>query len=169
MSDVATSTSQGQLLTINLNELLKNLFLVLTEKEAKVIERRFALQGQPRQTLDKIGKHFNVTRERIRQIESIALGKLKRTVRTTKLDEVNQIARSILNQNGGLMREDDLISAVLTRIKGSTELDGAVLRLSFAIDGEMNAGTRSNTFVPFWRLDSLSMEDIMKMSQKKKK
>ena len=61
------------------------------------------------------------------------------------------------------MREDDLISAVLTRIKGSTELDGAVLRLSFAIDGEMNAGTRSNTFVPFWRLDSLSMEDIMKI------
>ncbi|HCI04276.1 MAG: sigma factor-like helix-turn-helix DNA-binding protein [Candidatus Peribacteraceae bacterium] len=163
MSDAATSTSQGQQLTIDLNELLKNLFLVLTEKEAKVIERRFALQGQPRQTLDKIGKHFNVTRERIRQIESIALGKLRRTVRTTKLDEVNQIARSILNQNGGLMREDDLISAVLTRIKGSTELDGAVLRLSFTIDGEMNAGTRSNTFVPFWRLESLSMEDIMKI------
>ncbi len=150
-------------LTVNLNELLKNLFLVLTEKEAKVIERRFALQGQPRQTLDKIGKHFNVTRERIRQIESIALGKLRRTVRTTKLDEVNQVARSILHSHGGLMREDELISAVLKRIQGSTEMDGAVLRLSFTIDGEMHQGTRSNTFVPFWRLESLSMEDIMKI------
>lgn len=137
--------------------------MVLTEKESKVIERRFALQGQPRQTLEKIGKHFNVTRERIRQIESIALGKLKRTVRTTKLDDVNKIAKSVLQSNGGLMREDDLITAVLKRIQGSSEVDGSVLRLSFTIDSELISGNRSNTFVPFWRLESLSMDDIMKI------
>ena len=58
-----------------------------------MVRKRFALQGHQKQTLEKIGKHFNVTRERIRQIESIALGKLKRTVRTTKLDEVNDVAK----------------------------------------------------------------------------
>ncbi|MBU0766414.1 hypothetical protein KKF55_01340 [Patescibacteria group bacterium] len=165
MPDTTSSTASksGSQLTINLQELLSNLFLVLTEKESKVIERRFALQGQPRQTLEKIGKHFNVTRERIRQIESIALGKLRRTVRTTKLDEVNQVAKMILHSNGGLMREDELISAVLTRIQGSTEVDGAVLRLSFSIDSEMALGNRSNTFVSFWRLESLAMDDIIKI------
>ncbi|MCF7844884.1 MAG: hypothetical protein K9M03_03600 [Kiritimatiellales bacterium] len=165
MPDTASTTASksGAQLTINLQELLSNLFLVLTEKESKVIERRFALQGQPRQTLEKIGKHFNVTRERIRQIESIALGKLRRTVRTTKLDEVNQVAKTILHTSGGLMREDDLISAVLTRIQGSTEVDGAVLRLSFSIDSEMTLGIRNNAFVPFWRLESLAMDDIVKI------
>ncbi len=167
MPDLASSTATpAQLnggspqLTLNLQEMLSNLFLVLTEKESMVIKRRFALQGNQKQTLEKIGKHFNVTRERIRQIESIALGKLRRTVRTTRLDEVNDLAKAILRVHGGVMREDDLVSETLLRIKGGTELDGAVLRLSFSIDSEMIAGKRSNTFVPFWRLESLSMQDI---------
>ena len=104
MSDFTATTTQNsqksapQQLTLNLQELLNNLFLVLTEKEVTVIKKRFALQGQQKQTLEKIGKHFKVTRERIRQIESIALGKLKRTVRTTKLHEVNEMATITLSE-----------------------------------------------------------------------
>lgn len=153
-------SAQSTKVAINLQSLLDDLFMVLTEKEAMVIRRRFALQGQPKQTLEKIGKHFKVTRERIRQIEGIALSKLRRTVRTTKLNEVNELAKSILRMNGGLMREDDVISQVLKRMPNSTELDGAVLRLSFSIDSEMNSSGHSGTFVPFWRLESLAMEDI---------
>jgi hypothetical protein len=159
-SNSALQTAQNTKVAINLQSLLDDLFMVLTEKEAMVIRRRFALQGQPKQTLEKIGKHFKVTRERIRQIEGIALSKLRRTVRTTKLNEVNELAKSILRVNGGLMREDDLISQVLKRMPNSTELDGAVLRLSYSIDSEMNSSGHSGTFVPFWRLESLAMEDV---------
>ncbi len=159
-STSALQTAQNTKVAINLQSLLDDLFMVLTEKEAMVIRRRFALQGQPKQTLEKIGKHFKVTRERIRQIEGIALSKLRRTVRTTKLNEVNELAKSILRVNGGLMREDDLISQVLKRMPNSTELDGAVLRLSYSIDSEMNSSGHSGTFVPFWRLESLAMEDV---------
>src|SRR3990167_5599720 len=95
-------------LNLNLQELLGDLFLVLTQKETEVIKRRFALAGQSKQTLEKIGKHFNVTRERIRKIESIALAKLKRTVRTTRLNEINDLAKATLRANGGLMTEDEL-------------------------------------------------------------
>lgn len=147
-------------LAVNLQSLLDDLFLVLTEKEAMVIKKRFALQGQSKQTLEKIGKHFKVTRERIRQIESIALSKLRRTVRTTKLNEVNEMAKGILRMNGGVMKEDNLITQVLKRTASSSEVDGAVLRLSFAIDSEMASSGHSGTFLPFWRLESLAMEDI---------
>jgi DNA-directed RNA polymerase delta subunit len=162
----ATSTISSQnstanaKLTVNLQSLLDDLFLVLTDKEAMVIKRRFALQGHPKQTLEKIGKHFKVTRERIRQIEGIALSKLRRTVRTTKLNEINEMAKSILRTQGGVMREDDLVSQVLKRMPNSTDLDGAVLRLSFSIDTEMATSGHSGTYVPFWRLESLAMEDI---------
>ncbi len=159
-STTAQPTAQNTKVAINLQSLLDDLFMVLTEKEAMVIRRRFALQGQPKQTLEKIGKHFKVTRERIRQIEGIALSKLRRTVRTTKLNEVNELAKSILRVHGGLMREDELISQVLKRMPNSTELDGAVLRLSFSIDSEMNSSGHSGTFAPFWRLESLAMEDV---------
>ncbi|MBM3227688.1 hypothetical protein FJZ27_02375 [Candidatus Peribacteria bacterium] len=163
MADSATSPTTKTLqapLSVNLQEILSNLFLVLTDKESQVIRRRFALQGHQKQTLEKIGKQFNVTRERIRQIESIALSKLRRTVRTTRLDEVNEIARSVLRQHGGVQREDALISAVLQRVESSSEIDGAVLRLSFSIDTDLHEGSRSSTFAPFWRLESLSMEDV---------
>ncbi|MBI5155639.1 hypothetical protein HZA45_00030 [Candidatus Peregrinibacteria bacterium] len=164
MPDMATLSSQttagNSKLAVNLQSLLDDLFLVLTEKESMVIKRRFALQGQPKQTLEKIGKHFKVTRERIRQIEGIALSKLRRTVRTTKLNEVNEMAKGVLRVHGGVMREDDLISQVLKRMPNSTDLDGAVLRLSFSIDTEMSSSGHSGTFVPFWRLESLAMEDI---------
>ena len=165
MSTPVTASSPQQQavnsqLAINLQELLNNLFMVLTEKEVAVIKKRFALFGQPKQTLEKIGKHFKVTRERIRQIESIALSKLKRTVRTTRLDEVNELAKTVLRANGGVMPEEELVSLVLKRIQGSLAADGAILRLSFSIDTEMSSTGRSVTFVPFWRLTSLSAEDI---------
>lgn len=160
-SSQATTGTKPQL-NINLQELLGDLFLVLTQKETEVIKRRFALAGQSKQTLEKIGKHFNVTRERIRQIESIALGKLKRTVRTTKFNEVNDIAKGILRNRGGIMLSSELISSVLKRlpISGSEVLDGSILRLSFSIDSEMASEGRTMTHKPFWRLSSLSMDDI---------
>lgn len=159
-STAATPASAKSQLTLNLQELLGDLFLVLTQKETEVIKRRFALAGQSKQTLEKIGKHFTVTRERIRQIESIALSKLKRTVRTTGLNDVNEMAKGILRASGGLMLSSELVSSVLKRLPGSEMVDGSILKLSFSIDNEMASEGRSQTYKPFWRLSNLSMDDI---------
>ncbi len=155
------AASAAPKLSVNLQSLLDDLFLVLTDKEATVIRRRFALQGHPKQTLEKIGKHFKVTRERIRQIESIALSKLRRTVRTTKLNDVNEMAKGILRIHGGVMREDELVSQVLRRLAGgSPDVDGAVLRLAYSIDTELAPSGTGGTFAPFWRVESLATDDI---------
>jgi RNA polymerase primary sigma factor len=50
---------------------------VLSERAAEVVRRRFGLHGAPEQTLDEIGLHFGVTRERIRQIEAKAMTRLR--------------------------------------------------------------------------------------------
>ena len=160
MPSPATPSQSKPALTLNLQELLSDLFLVLTQKETEVVKRRFALAGQGKQTLEKIGKHFNVTRERIRQIESIALGKLKRTVRTTRFNEVNEMAKGILRVHGGVMLSSDLISSVLKRLPGAELIDGSILKLNFSIDSEMAPEGRSMTYKPFWRLSSVSMDDI---------
>ena len=49
----------------------------LTPRERKVIELRFGLIGEHPRTLEEVGKRFDLTRERIRQIEAKALGKLR--------------------------------------------------------------------------------------------
>ena len=59
----------------------------LTEREAKVLRLRFGLEdGRPR-TLEEVGKEFDVTRERIRQIEAKALRKLRHPSRSKKLKD----------------------------------------------------------------------------------
>ncbi|MDD6230639.1 MAG: sigma factor-like helix-turn-helix DNA-binding protein, partial [Lactimicrobium massiliense] len=59
----------------------------LTDREEKVLRMRFGLyDGKPR-TLEEVGKEFNVTRERIRQIEAKALRKLKHPNRSRKLKD----------------------------------------------------------------------------------
>lgn len=59
----------------------------LTDREQKVLRLRFGLDdGQPR-TLEEVGKEFNVTRERIRQIEAKALRKLRHPSRSRKLKD----------------------------------------------------------------------------------
>ena len=59
----------------------------LTDREQKVLRLRFGLDdGRPR-TLEEVGKEFNVTRERIRQIEAKALRKLRHPSRSKKLKD----------------------------------------------------------------------------------
>ena len=70
-----------------LREQLNDTLLELGERERKVLELRFGLtDGTPR-TLEEVGKEFNVTRERIRQIEAKALRKLKHPSRSQKLKD----------------------------------------------------------------------------------
>jgi RNA polymerase primary sigma factor len=73
------------------NQLLKdeiNLVLQgLTEREEKVLRLRFGLYDGRTRTLEEVGKEFNVTRERIRQIEAKALRKLKHPTRSKRLKD----------------------------------------------------------------------------------
>ena len=68
-----------------LHEQLMEVLDTLTEREQKVLRLRFGLDdGRPR-TLEEVGKEFNVTRERIRQIEAKALRKLRNPVRSKRI------------------------------------------------------------------------------------
>ncbi|HEC21019.1 MAG TPA: RNA polymerase sigma factor, RpoD/SigA family, partial [Candidatus Peregrinibacteria bacterium] len=81
--DNSGDASSSSVAKFSLIDMLKEMFLVLTEKEKDVVTRRFSLNNKPKQTLEKIGQGFSVTRERIRQIENIALSKLRRTISNT--------------------------------------------------------------------------------------
>ena len=68
-----------------LKEQLNDVMGTLTSREAKVLRLRFGLEDGKARTLEEVGKEFNVTRERIRQIEAKALRKLRHPSRSKKL------------------------------------------------------------------------------------
>jgi RNA polymerase primary sigma factor len=72
--------------TIGLSEDVQNVLSGLTPREAKVLRMRFGIDMNTDHTLEEVGKQFDVTRERIRQIEAKALRKLRHPSRSDKLE-----------------------------------------------------------------------------------
>ena len=72
---------------ILLKEQLNKILGTLTEREAKVLKLRFGLEDGRSRTLEEVGKEFDVTRERIRQIEAKALRKLRHPSRSKQVKD----------------------------------------------------------------------------------
>ncbi|KAA6183569.1 RNA polymerase sigma factor RpoD [Thiohalocapsa marina] len=79
ISPVDSATAAG------LRESTQNMLASLTSREAKVLRMRFGIDMNTDHTLEEVGKQFDVTRERIRQIEAKALRKLRHPTRSEKL------------------------------------------------------------------------------------
>ena len=85
VADSNVVTPEGNVENVMLREHIDALLKDLKDRERQVIELRFGLKdGHPR-TLEEVGKEFNVTRERIRQIEAKALRKLRNPVRSKRI------------------------------------------------------------------------------------
>ncbi len=76
--------------TSGLSEAMKEVLATLTPREAKVLRMRFGIDMNTDHTLEEVGKQFDVTRERIRQIEAKALRKLRHPSRAEKLNSFNE-------------------------------------------------------------------------------
>lgn len=150
---------------LNLKEVIDDMFLVLTDKEKDVIIKRFSLNNKPRQTLDKIGKHYSVTRERIRQIENIALNKLRRTVSNTKLRLVNRLAKQYIEQEGGVMLEFEIINKMLQSIYSTSQVDGSIVVLSLNCDTELRKSPRTATSEAFWMFKDVAVREVRKIAE----
>jgi RNA polymerase primary sigma factor len=70
-----------------LKDQLKNVLMTLTDRERKVLILRFGLEDGRQRTLEEVGRKFDVTRERIRQIEAKALRKLRHPSRSRTLKD----------------------------------------------------------------------------------
>ena len=91
----------------NLNADLHAMVDSLDKREAEIIRLRFGLDGRDELTLEEVGRHFNVTRERIRQLEYLALSKMRKAMARHEsirsVDEIEQEER--MRQRMTVIRE----------------------------------------------------------------
>lgn len=128
---------------------VEQLLMLLSERERFVVEKRFALEEVERATLEEIGQHFSVTRERVRQIEKNALQKLTRNVNNFDVFGINNVALEFLTLHGGVLSEDAMISKLLLKDTGFT-----AHALLFVLSLDKRFVRLSNTiqYVPYFRL-----------------
>ena len=85
-------------------ERLVKLLSLLQERERAVVTRRFGLAGGLDETLDNIGQSFQVTRERIRQIERLAVQKLRESTEAKAiLEPLQEVVVEVMEAEGGIM------------------------------------------------------------------
>jgi RNA polymerase primary sigma factor len=84
VQDDAAETPYEQLEDKTITNMLQDMVMTLSPREATILRYRFGLDGGTEKTLEEVGQKFDVTRERVRQIQNIALRKLRKMI--TKLE-----------------------------------------------------------------------------------
>ena len=85
IEDKSSPSPAEAVVALNLKEMTDKVMMTLTPREEKVLRMRFGIGVPSDHTLEEVGQHFEVTRERIRQIEAKALRKLRHPSRSKKL------------------------------------------------------------------------------------
>jgi len=95
-------------------EIINNLFNELEERERDILARRFGLHGGGRETLEEIGKRHNLTRERIRQIETSGIKRLRLLKNLENyLSGLKNIILHLIEEHGGLMEKEYLFKSLV--------------------------------------------------------
>ncbi len=139
-----------------LQPIVDNLLLLLSDKEKVVIKKRFNFDGKRKYTLEEIGKEFSVTRERIRQIENSALSKMKRNVFNTALKYLHEYITDLVNENGGIMSAKELYQSLDEVISDRNSLDENRVRLSLFLHEDFEFINNTIDFYPHIRKKGIS-------------
>ncbi len=102
--------------SLDATKIVNSLFSELLDREKDILSRRFGLGGDKSETLEKIGGLHKLTRERVRQIESASIKKIKKLENLEmSIDFLKKAVEDLLEENGGLIRRDYLLD-ILTVI-----------------------------------------------------
>ncbi len=139
-------------------EVLAKLLELLPEREQQVLVRRFALRGEAHETLEHIGKTLQVTRERVRQIERLAIGKLRDSSEAKSLVQpLKQVVVEIIENEGGAAPERRL-TELLAEL--APEVPEQVVRFyldELLADVVEPVSEEAGPFVAGWRLRTASL------------
>ncbi|MDD2672515.1 MAG: sigma factor-like helix-turn-helix DNA-binding protein, partial [Syntrophales bacterium] len=139
----------------NLQKICQDCLKVLPQRTADVIERRFGLKTGERETLEAIGQSYEITRERVRQIENEGFSKIKPIIEKNK-DVFNNF-KNIIASFGGLKKEEELLS-ILGEAKYQNQ---AYFLLCNSKDFERIV--EDEQFYAFWTIDKNSIADAKKL------
>jgi len=149
---------------LKLHALIDHLMIVLSDKEKFIIQNRFALENNKRMTLEEIGRHFGVTRERIRQIEKSALRKLERNAQNTNLKILTEFAKALLEKQGGVVQNEHFKKLLMQILPNITKQEIQDLHLALVLDPDIYFESNTLKYNPFWRISSFSPKIIKQIA-----
>jgi hypothetical protein len=98
----------------NPKKMISELLKTLNDREQEILTKRYGLKGENKNTLEGIGKNYGITRERVRQIENIAIKKAKSIAeKLNQIEELKTSVNDLLDQYLGILSENTLINKII--------------------------------------------------------
>lgn len=156
LDQIRKNQFQENISQFNPREKLNILFSRLNDKEKDIIKRRFGLDSYDKQTLEEIGQHYGITRERVRQIENLSINKLKELKELEQeIKEAESIVARLLEYYGGVMEENFFLENLLNYLEAHGESDKSLLFLAEHIFSDnVNRVKQDKEFNHLWRVGS---------------
>jgi DNA-directed RNA polymerase delta subunit len=162
LDKVIDSQKSAAIGEIEPQQILGNFLSNLNQREAEVLTLRYGFNDNQKRTLEEIGKKFNVTRERIRQVENTALKKIKKSSDLDKtIKPLENVIQQTLEDHGGIMHESYLIKKVIL-IPGESPTNYSVINfilINFLKD-RLHYLKGDSHILPAWKLPTISLEQI---------
>lgn len=152
-------------------QLMEQILSLLPAKEAEIVSRRYGLGGEKKQTLEMIGKEYQVTRERIRQIERQAIQTLFDSAQFQEMIKpLEHVVVSVIHEHGGIMTMD-MIAQELLGVHAVDPKYYAALHflLSQLLKEKVEHVRASKEFAQSWKTQATSMDIVEKTISELKK
>lgn len=163
LDKVMAASQEQELASFDPVEIVATLFRELGSREQDILRRRFGLHGKGAETLEEIGKSYNVTRERVRQIENAAIKNIKsRNYYPDTVKNANVVILASLEKHGGLMAEDHLLEYILQTAHTDPVARGHMLFLLSRLGPEKILREEIPGHVAAWRVDFVGWEKVKK-------
>ena len=143
-----------------------NLIGVLNQRNRDVIARRFGLKTGHKETLESIGRSYDITRERVRQIEAVSLKQVREHINAgagAKLQPIVALAENVLERAGGVLQEQEFFQQFFgaTNAKANyNETANAALTFMLTLDGRLQRFNEDDNFNPFWSVSQTQVDNF---------
>ncbi len=150
-----------------IDDIIKKLLTTLTDRQREVIEARYGLIGNKPFTLARVGKTYGVTRERVRQIEALALSKIRETMGDIVKPFV-EITSDYFKRSGGVKREDLLINdfRLLVVSRENDQSFGDTMKFLLEVSDGFECHKENDVFYTFWYSSKESMKKACAFTEK---
>ncbi|PIR44159.1 hypothetical protein COV23_01220 [Candidatus Wolfebacteria bacterium CG10_big_fil_rev_8_21_14_0_10_31_9] len=142
---------------LKINQVVNSLINNLNPRQREFLEERYGLKDQNRKTLQELGERHDITRERVRQIESEALRLARENFKNSEALKIVDQGKKFLQSIGGVKKEDDLVSDLKIVLKDDS-INKFNLKFLFEVSGTPFYYNEDSEYNGFWYLDKQALK-----------
>jgi len=161
LDKVIATEQEHELAEFDPQEIVVKLFSELGSREQDILRRRFGLHGKDNETLEQIGKNYDITRERVRQIENAAIKHVRSLdYFTDAVKPVEVVVIAALEKHGGIMSEDHILEYLLQNENKDNTYCNHLLFLMDKLTANRILRENRDGFNHSWRLEFIEWDKL---------